>query len=127
MLTALLARSAARDVLEPAWADYCAGRPQHVIQVQGRPPVVKVERLLTKLLVELPDEPLERIVVDARSGCSSFTGRLQLEPSGVTIEFDWDCAWKAQTVGYVSWGAPDQQRAAREFGYDCFRRFERVD
>ena len=36
--------------------------------------------------------------------------------------FHWDCKWRAQQQGWVDYfGFPDQTRAAREFGFDCFR------
>jgi hypothetical protein len=42
-------------------------------------------------------------------------------------DFAWDCSWRARQEGWFDfWGAPDQIRAAGEFGYQCFERFERV-
>ncbi|HEX8695519.1 MAG TPA: hypothetical protein VF746_24110, partial [Longimicrobium sp.] len=38
------------------------------------------------------------------------------------VRFVWDCKWKAEQHGWHDYfGFPDQGRAAREFGYDCFR------
>jgi len=64
------------------------------------------------------------VEIEGRSGCSNFTGECRLEPGGVRITFDWDCAWKARVEGLTAYGFPDQQRAAQQFGYDCFRVFE---
>ena len=39
--------------------------------------------------------------------------------------FRWDCRWRAeQEQMHDSWGMPDQSRAAREFGWRCFARWE---
>jgi hypothetical protein len=38
-----------------------------------------------------------------------------------TFAFVWDCAWRAAQEGWVDKrGNPDQVRAAREFGWQCF-------
>jgi hypothetical protein len=120
-----LEESAATPEFRAAVEAYRRGEPQDRLALHGRPPKVKVERVLTKLLEELPDQPIERIELDAHSGCSNFTGTLRVAPGDAVYRFDWDCAWKARQVGYVVYGMPDQGRAAMEFGYDCFRVFER--
>lgn len=125
-LDELLATAAIAPELRDAIEAYRRGQPQDRIATRGNPPRVKVERLLTKLLEEWGDQPLERLAIDAWSGCSNFTGKLTVEPGQRVINFDWDCAWKAREAGYVVYGMPDQQRAAQEFGYDCFRVFEQA-
>ena len=40
-------------------------------------------------------------------------------------EFVWDCRWRAEREELLTpWGYPDQVRAAREWGWDCFERWE---
>lgn len=125
-LETLLDESAVTTAFRSALAAYRRGEPQDHIMVAGYAPPIKVERLLTKIVEELPDEVINTVQIDARSGCSNFTGRCVLQPSNVQITFDWDCAWKAEVEGLRSYGFPDQQRAVEEFGYDCFRIFEVV-
>ncbi|NUP99428.1 MAG: hypothetical protein HUU35_06195 [Armatimonadetes bacterium] len=127
MLRQMIERSAVTDSFREAYYAWRNGEPQEALVVQGYAPPVKVERVLTKLLEAMPDLEIESVTIDGRSGCSNFTGHLVVQPGDVRIEFDWDCAWKARQAGYQMYGIPDQQRAAREFGYDCFRMFEEVD
>ena len=86
-------------------------------------PAVKVERVLTQLLTELPDARIQRVEIDARSGCSDFGGQLTVHTDDAVRVFDfvWDCRWRAAEEGWTDhWGEPDQIRAAREFGWRCF-------
>lgn len=86
-------------------------------------PAVKVVRVLTQLFSQLPDCPIEKIELDARSGCSDFSGTVTVhaEGSARVFEFVWDCRWRAAEEGWLDhWGEPDQMRAAREFGWRCF-------
>lgn len=86
-------------------------------------PAIKVARVLTQLISELPDLPIERIDLDARSGCSDFFGSVTVLAAGERRVFDfvWDCRWRAEQEGWRDhWGEPDQIRAAREFGWRCF-------
>ena len=86
-------------------------------------PAVKVARVLTQLFAELPDAHIERVEVDARSGCSDFIGTVTVHADGSArvFEFVWDCRWKAAKEGWFDhWGEPDQIRAAREFDWQCF-------
>ncbi|MFL5560243.1 MAG: hypothetical protein ACJ79K_02100 [Gemmatimonadaceae bacterium] len=127
-LIPLLDRSAASDALKQAiraiasqpWGN--APSCEHIAFRRGLP-AVKVERLLTQLLHELPDEKIERVEIDARSGCSDFGGQLGVHTAdGLRVfEFVWDCRWRAAEEGWTDhWGEPDQIRAAREFGWRCF-------
>lgn len=89
-------------------------------------PAVKVERVLTMLFTELSDVPIERVEIDARAGCSDFSGHITVTAHGTTrvFEFVWDCRWRAAEEGMLDhWGEPDQIRAAREFGWRCFARW----
>lgn len=127
MLTLLVEQSAATPEFQEALASWRRNRPQDRLEVLGYAPDIKVERVLTKLFEALPEQVIDRVVIDGRSGCSNFTGECRLEPGGVRLRFDWDCAWKARVEGLTAYGFADQQRAAQEFGYDCFRVFEVVD
>ena len=65
--------------------------------------------------------------VDARSGCSDFVGTAVVEGGGESrvIRFAWDCRWRAEQEGWVdAFGFPDQIRAADEFGWNCFHRWQ---
>jgi hypothetical protein len=89
-------------------------------------PAVKVVRLLTQLLHAEPELAVERVHVDAWSGCSDFSGTVTVTVGREQRHFDftWDCRWRAIEEGYVDWfGQPDQIRAAREFDWQCFARW----
>lgn len=94
----------------------------------GAPPV-KIARTLTKVLEAYPDSVIERVAIDARSGCEFFRGEIEVTTSERTrrIEFHWDCRWKAEELGWKDYfGFPDQLRAAREYGHDCFRNWDEI-
>lgn len=97
------------------------------IELRGRAPRVKVERVLTQLLRTHPTLPVDRIQLEATSGCSDFTGVL-VAWAGETehrYRFSWCCSWKAEQEGWRDcFGFWDQARAAREFGWDCFQQWE---
>lgn len=93
-------------------------------------PRVKVQRVLCQLLSAEGDLPIESVVVDATSGCSDFRGTLRVAAGGESkvFNFTWDCQWRAREEGWVDYfGFPDQIRAAREFGWRCFARWESRD
>lgn len=93
---------------------------------RGCPPV-KVERTLAKILEEYPDLPVESIDLDAQSGCEFFRGvaTIRAADGERRVRFEWNCRWRAEQMGWADWfGFPDQARAAREFGHDCFRAWE---
>jgi len=101
------------------------GLPQSRVIFDAASPPVKVLRVVMKLLEEFPNEPFEKVTVDGRSGCSEYVGSLVAEPGDLHVQFTWDCAWRAQQQGWKdAFGFPDQIRAAREFGYQCFLRFD---
>src|SRR3954468_20603127 len=97
------------------------------IQLDGHAPRVKVERLLTQLLHARPDLPVERVRVRGRSGCSDFSGEVTVFAADAEhrFAFTWCCAWRAEQEGWRDcFGFWDQARAAREFGFRCFSRWE---
>jgi hypothetical protein len=99
------------------------------IVVEGYTPRVKVERLLTQLFHERPDLVIESVLVRARSGCSDFTGELVATTLDAQhrFAFTWCCAWRAEQEGWKDcFGFWDQGRAAREFGWRCFQKWESV-
>lgn len=106
------------------------GRPNEQIRFNAYSPPVKVARTLTKMLEEHADLEVESVEIDAASGCEFYRGELRIHtPQGVRrVEFHWDCKWKAAQEGWTDYfGFPDQIRAAREFGYDCFRSWNAVE
>ena len=90
-------------------------------------PRIKVIRLINQLLHAHPEWVVDRLQVDARSGCSDFVGTAIVEGGGQSrvIQFAWDCRWRAEQEGWVdAFGFPDQIRAADEFGWNCFHRWQ---
>ena len=108
---------AAARALEQGAAQDC------IAYTRGAPPV-KVLRVLSKILEQMPEEPIERVEIQAHSGCSNFSGSARLEPGAIVIDFDWDCRWRAEQQGWTdAFGDPDQIRAAQTYGYQCFADF----
>lgn len=113
-----------RELLE-----YIQGGSAPRIELDGRAPRVKVERVLTQLLHAHPALPVERVRLKASSGCSDFTGEIVAVAGNqeYRFSFEWCCAWRAEQQGWTDcFGFPDQMRAAREFGWRCFARWEAV-
>jgi hypothetical protein len=110
--------------------DFVRGGNAERIALEGYAPRVKVERVLTQLLHAHPTLPIERVRVNARAGCSDFTGELvaiTTDSQEHRFSFTWCCAWKAEQQGWRDYfGFWDQTRAAREFGWDCFQRWEKA-
>jgi hypothetical protein len=101
-----------------------ASSGEHIRFNPGAPPV-KVLRVILKLLESIPDTAIEQVTVNAMSGCSNFSGEAVVEPGDLRVKFNWDCAWRAREEGMMDhWNEPDQMKAAREFGYQCFESFE---
>lgn len=100
------------------------GRSNEKVSFSPSSPPVKVERTLTKMIEEYGHLPIESVHIEGRSGCEFFRGELTVrtETEERAVEFHWDCRWKALELGWTDYfGLPDQIRAAREFGYQCFR------
>jgi len=125
----LLDRSRAADTFKNAVRSYCATGGSEHIRVEGFAPQIKVRRLLAQMLSTEPHLPIEGISLRGRSGCSDFVGTVQVHTGSETrvYEFVWDCRWRAEQEGWTDcFGFPDQIRAAREYDWRCFVRWEPV-
>jgi hypothetical protein len=128
----LLDRSSAADTFKNAVRSYCATGGTGVadrIRVEGHAPQIKVRRLLAQMLSTEPHLPIEGISLRGRSGCSDFVGTVQVHTGSEVREyaFVWDCRWRAEQEGWTDcFGFPDQIRAAREYDWQCFVRWEPV-
>jgi hypothetical protein len=103
-------------------------QPAERIRIERHAPRVKILRTLAQLLAAEPSLRVERVRIDGSSGCCDFRGTLVAVAGGAehVFEFVWDCRWRAHAEGWVDrWGAADQSRAAREFGWRCFSMWER--
>jgi hypothetical protein len=110
-LETLLSQSAATADFKQAVQDLKDNKRQALIVYNSGSPPVKVLRTISKLLEEFPNEVIETVKLDGSSGCT----------------FVWDCKWRAEQEGWTDhFGYPDQIRAAREFGYQCFETFNRT-
>jgi len=108
---------------------FLEGAAANRVQLDGHAPRVKVERVLTQLFHAHPELKIERVRVQGRSGCSDFIGSVvAVTPEAEhRFEFTWCCAWRAEQEGWRDcFGFWDQARAAREFGWRCFSRWEMV-
>lgn len=124
LLEALKRSAAAPEFHESVEAFLASGKPTERIIFGRNAPPIKIERTLIKLLLTYPGLVIEQVNIEGRSGCEFFRGVMLVRTTSeeVRIEFDWDCKWRALELGWKDFfGFPDQARAAREFGYDCFR------
>ena len=125
-MESILARSKATEAFKHDVIRFAAGDSAASIQVLGYAPRVKVERVLMQLLHAEPDLVVRSARIHGTSGCSDFSGAAVVEtPTGTrTFSFTWCCRWRAEQEGWKDYfGFPDQIRAAREFGWDCFQRW----
>jgi hypothetical protein len=126
-LKSVLENSEATARFKEAVQDLQSGRSNPAIQFNRATPPVKALRAITKLLEDSPNLAIDTLTIQGRSGCSDFEGTIQVNGGEAEFQFVWDCAWRAEQEGYRDhWGSPDQIRAAREFGYQCFQKFERT-
>jgi hypothetical protein len=128
-LDQILASSNAAETFKSAVRSFCAGRPADDIRIDGFAPSVKVKRLLAHMLASESHLPIERIALRARSGCSDFVGTVKVHTAAETLvyEFVWDCRWRAEQEGWTDYfGFPDQIRAAREYDWRCFERWDPI-
>ena len=98
------------------------------VKVETYVPRVKVQRLLTQLLAVEPSLEVEQVVIRGMAGCSNFIGSVDVHTASGAAVFDfvWCCRWRAEREGLVDYfGFPDQLRAAQEFDWRCFQRWER--
>ena len=128
ILSRLLDRSRASESFREAVASFLGDASSNDgVTFDRYSPPVKVERTLTKLLEEHPDLEIERVEIEGSSGCEYYRGQMKVHArDGVReVRFHWDCRWKAMQEGWTDYfGFPDQTRAAREFGHDCFKVWE---
>jgi hypothetical protein len=123
----LLAQSTAGEAFKAAVRDLARGRKSDLIGFGWGAPPVKVLRVISKLLETEPSLEISEVNLDGHSGCSDFEGTVHVNGNERTYEFRWDCEWRAKQEGFRdAFGYPDQIRAAQEFGYQCFERFERI-
>jgi hypothetical protein len=126
-LLPVLEAAAAHPEFKSEVLAYLHGDATSRIVLDGYAPRVKIERVLTQLLHAHPDLPVERVRVRGRSGCSDFSGEVTVYASDAEhrFAFTWCCAWRAEQQGWRDcFGFWDQARAAREFGFRCFSRWE---
>ena len=125
----ILAKSRAAEPFKRAVRSYGSAGSCEQIRVHGFAPSIKVQRLLAHMLAAEPHLPIERVSLRGRSGCSDFVGTVQVHTASETrvYEFVWDCRWRAEQEGWKDcFGFPDQIRAAREYDWRCFERWEAV-
>lgn len=127
-LSESLSRSRSSPDFQRAVEDFLAsGRSNSRIGFEPGSPPVKVERVLMKLVESWPDLEFERVQIQARSGCEFYRGVATVVTPDETriVQFEWNCKWRAEQEGWTdAFGFPDQIRAARTFGYDCFRHWD---
>lgn len=127
-IDALIEASAATDAFKEAVAAVQDKKTSEKIVYNPGVPPVKALRAIMKLLEAEPNLAVDSVNIQASSGCSDFIGTLDVNGGEARFSFVWDCAWRAKEQGYTDhFGYPDQIRAAREFGYQCFKKFERID
>jgi len=125
----ILAKSRAMEPFKRAVRSYSSSGGGDHIRVDGSAPSIKVRRLLAHILTAEPHLPIERVSLRGRSGCSDFVGTVKVHTASETrvYEFVWDCRWRAEQEGWTDcFGYPDQIRAAREYDWRCFERWEAV-
>ncbi len=120
--------AAAHPDLKHQVREFIRGADTTRIELEGYTPRVKVERVLTQLFHAHPTLPVERVRLSGRSGCSDFRGEvvaITADNREHRFAFTWCCSWKAEQEGWKDcFGFWDQARAAREFGWNCFERWE---
>jgi hypothetical protein len=129
-LEQILERSQALEPFKHAVRSYCTSGAADLIHIDGYAPAVKVRRLLAHILSSEPHLPIERVWLRGRSGCSDFSGTVQVHtPAGTSsYEFIWDCRWRAEQEGWLDcFGFPDQIRAAREYDWRCFQHWAPIE
>jgi hypothetical protein len=126
----LLAASGASDEFKDSVRQFSTHGTAPLVEATGFAPPIKVMRVLAQLLDVEPTLRLERVRVSGYAGCSDFRGSIEAHADGVVRQWDfvWCCRWRAIEQGWVDcFGFPDQTRAAREFGYQCFATWSLID
>jgi hypothetical protein len=119
--------SRATPEFKDAVTAFMHGQDSELLRIESYAPQVKVQRVLAQLMDAEPALEIEQVVIRGRSGCSDYVGSVEVLTStgSVVFDFAWCCRWRAENEGYVDYfGFPDQSRAAHEFGWRCFRRWE---
>ena len=126
----LLVASQATEAFRADLVAYAARQPAERITTGGSSPRVKVLRAIAQLLHAEPELTVDRVQVRGASGCADFVGAMQVTDAAGEVhgfDFEWNCEWKARQLGYLDgFGFPDQIRAANEFGWQCFERWNRA-
>ena len=126
-LEALISQSSATEEFKEAVRGLDAGQTSPLIKTNTSAPRVKVMRVITKLLEAEPELAIRNVELRGASSCSGFRGDMKINDGEVLIDFNWDCAWRAEKEGWRdAFGYVDQGRAARQFGYQCFEKFDRI-
>lgn len=126
-LEELLDASRASAEFKDAVEKLAANQSQNRVSGNGVIPPIKLLRFVMKMLEQHPETPFESVHIEGESSCSGFSGHATAQPGDQYFAYDWDCAWRAREEGWSdAYGDPDQIRAARTLGYQCFRRFEKV-
>src|SRR5690606_31752659 len=114
ILSKFLERSRASESFRRAVREFVRdNRPNDGVTFDPYSPPVKVERTLTKLLEQHPEQEIERVEIDGSSGCEFYRGEMRVHTrNGLQeIRFYWDCKWKAMQMGWTDYfGFPDQTR-----------------
>lgn len=123
----LVEQSAATKEFKTAVTEFAeTQRPDDRIEFAAGNPPVKVLRVICGILEQFPELEIDSISVSGRSGCSDYTGEAIVN-GDQKFRFVWDCAWKAEQLGWKDWlGSPDQIKAARTYGYQCFKTLEKI-
>jgi len=124
----LVHRSSATSDFKSDILSFLSGVPSARVKVESYVPRVKVRRVLTQLLSVEPTLEIEQVVIRGSAGCSDFIGSMDVQTASGALVFDftWCCRWRAENEGYRDYfGFPDQTRAAQEFDWRCFQRWER--
>ena len=125
----LVNSSSATSEFKSDLLSFLAGQQTPRVKLESYVPRVKVRRLLAQLLAAEPGLEIEHVVIRGSSGCSDFVGTVDVQTAAGgahVFEFTWCCRWRAESEGYVDYfGFPDQMRAAQEFDWRCFQRWER--
>lgn len=122
-LDACLAASRATAAFAADVRAYGAHRDAPRVLAVRPSPRIKVLRVITQLLHAEPLLGVDGVRVDAVSGCADYRGLVTAttDDGDHTFDFVWDCGWRAAHEGWLDrYGLPDQGRAAREFGWQCF-------
>ncbi|MDQ3519018.1 MAG: hypothetical protein M3466_11525 [Gemmatimonadota bacterium] len=128
-LASLLSASLATTAFKSDVHAFATHSPVARIKLARHAPPVKILRLIAQILDSQPDLAVEEISVDARSGCSDFSGVVDVYTAEAVhrFEFTWCCRWRAEQEGWKDYfGFPDQMRAAREYDFRCFAQWKSV-